>query len=200
MSNHVCMLRCVWLLAVPWTVANQAPLSKAFFRQEYWSRSPFPSPGVLPGPRIKPLSLVSPVSPTLADRFFTSRATNGSLKIGQQYLWAFLVAQWASLMAQSVRNLPAMQETQVQSWDWEDPLEKEMVTCSSIPAHRIPWREEFGGLQFMGLQRVRLKWLSMYAWRFLLLIWKLTQRHPLKRKFFYHMIQQAHSWSNIQKR
>ena len=57
-------------------------------------------------------------------------------------------------MAQSVKNLPAMQETLVQSLDWEDPLEKEMVTHSSILAWRIPWTEEPSGLQSMGLQRV----------------------------------------------
>ena len=53
-----------------------------------------------------------------------------------------------------VRNLPAMWETRVQSLGWEDPLKKEMVTFSSIVAWRIPWTEEPGGLQSMGLQRV----------------------------------------------
>ena len=46
-----------------------------------------------------------------------------------------------------VKNLPAMQETQVQSLSWEDPLEKEMATHSSILAWRIPWTEEPGGLE-----------------------------------------------------
>ena len=50
----------------------------------------------------------------------------------------------------SVKNLPAVQETQVQSLSWEDPLEKGMTTCSSILAWRIPWTEEPGALQFMG--------------------------------------------------
>ena len=54
-----------------------------------------------------------------------------------------------------VRNLPAMQEIQVQSLGWEDPLEKGMATCSSILAWEIPRTEEPGGLQFMGSQRVR---------------------------------------------
>ena len=57
-------------------------------------------------------------------------------------------------MAQMVKNLPAMQETQVGSLSWEDPLEKGMATHSSILAWRIPWTEELGGLQFMGLHRV----------------------------------------------
>ena len=56
----------------------------------------------------------------------------------------------ASLVTQTVKNLPAMQKTQVQSLDWADPLEKEMATHSSILAWRIPWTEELGGLQSMG--------------------------------------------------
>ena len=50
-----------------------------------------------------------------------------------------------------VKNLPVMQETWVQSLGQEDPLEKGMATLSSIPAWRIPWTEETGGLQSMGL-------------------------------------------------
>ena len=53
-----------------------------------------------------------------------------------------------------VKNLPAMQEAWVQSLDLEDPLEKGMATHSSVLAWRIPWTEEPGGLQSMGLQRV----------------------------------------------
>ena len=55
-------------------------------------------------------------------------------------------------MAQTVKNLPAMQETQVRSLDQKDPLEKELATHSSILAWRIPRTEEPGGLQSMGLQ------------------------------------------------
>ena len=58
----------------------------------------------------------------------------------------------ASLVAQSAKNLPAVQETQVQFLHWEDPLEKGMAIHSSILAWRIPWREEPGGLQSMGSQ------------------------------------------------
>ena len=60
-----------------------------------------------------------------------------------------------SQVAQMVKNLPAMQKTQVQSLGWEDPLEKGMATHSSILAWRIPWTEEHGGLQSTELQRVR---------------------------------------------
>ena len=58
------------------------------------------------------------------------------------------------MVAQKVKNPPAMQETKVRSLGWEDPLEKEMATPSSILAWRIPWAEEPDGLQFRGLQRV----------------------------------------------
>ena len=58
-------------------------------------------------------------------------------------------------MAQTVKNLPAMQETWVQSLGQEDPLEKGMATHSSVLAWRTPWTEEPGGLQSMWLQRVR---------------------------------------------
>ena len=61
----------------------------------------------------------------------------------------------ASLVAQTVKNLPAMQENQVHSLGWEEPLEKEMSLHSSILAWRIPWTEEPGVLQSMGSQRVR---------------------------------------------
>ena len=54
--------------------------------------------------------------------------------------------------AQSVKNLPAVQETGIRSLGWEDSLEKEMSTHSSILAQEIPWTGEPGGLQPMGLQ------------------------------------------------
>ena len=60
----------------------------------------------------------------------------------------------ALLVAQMVTNLPAIQETQVQSLGQEDPLEKGMATHSSILAWRTPWTEEPGGLQSIGSQRV----------------------------------------------
>ena len=58
-------------------------------------------------------------------------------------------------MAQLVKNLPAMQETRVQSLGQEDPLEKEMATHSSVLGWEIPWTEEPGRLQSMGSQRMR---------------------------------------------
>ena len=59
-----------------------------------------------------------------------------------------------SLVAHMVKNLPAMWETQVQSLDQEDPLENGMATHSRVLAWKIPWTEEPGRLQSMGLQRV----------------------------------------------
>ena len=59
-----------------------------------------------------------------------------------------------SLVAQFVKNLPAVEETQVQSLGQEGPLEMEMVTHSSILACKIPWIEEPGGLRTMGLQEL----------------------------------------------
>ena len=56
---------------------------------------------------------------------------------------------------QLIKNPPAMRETLVPSLGWEDPLEEEMATHSSILAWRIPWTEEPGWLQSMGLQRAR---------------------------------------------
>ena len=64
----------------------------------------------------------------------------------------------ASLIAQSVKNMPAMQETWVRSLGQEDPLEKEMATGSSILAWKIPWTVEPGGLQSTGSQRVGHDW------------------------------------------
>ena len=65
-------------------------------------------------------------------------------------------------MPQTVKNLPAIQETQVWSLGQEDPLEKGMTTNSSILAWRIPWTEEPGGLQFIVLQRVGHNWVTKH--------------------------------------
>ena len=62
---------------------------------------------------------------------------------------------WISLVAQMIKNTPAMRETWVQSLGWEDPQEKEMATLSNTLAWKIPWTDEPRRLQSMGLQRVR---------------------------------------------
>ena len=75
---------------------------------------------------------------------------SSSLRIPDPY---FLLED--SLVAQTIKDLPAVQETLVQSLVWKDPLEKSMATHSSILAWRIPWTEGPGGQQSMGSQRVR---------------------------------------------
>ena len=90
------------------------------------------------------------------------------VRIARTFIWVyFLVAQW-------VKNQPPVQETRVQSLGWEDPLEMEMATHSSILAWRIPWTEEPGGLWSTGSQRViqeRLKlWLSSFKNTFTILL------------------------------
>ena len=69
-----------------------------------------------------------------------------------------LPCSWASLVAQTVKNLPAMHETWVQALDWEDPLEKGTATHCSILAWRIPWMEKPGRLQSVGSHRVGHEW------------------------------------------
>ena len=68
--------------------------------------------------------------------------------------YIFKTFSGTSLVAQMVKRLPTLWETQVQSLGWEDPLEKEMAPHSSTLAWKIPWTEEHGGLQSMGSQRV----------------------------------------------
>ena len=74
--------------------------------------------------------------------------TTGPFESSQNELY------YTFLLAQMIKNLPAMQETRVLSLGREDPLEKEMATYSSVLAWRIPWTEEPGGLQSTGLQRM----------------------------------------------
>ena len=70
------------------------------------------------------------------------------------FLGKYYIKLKTSLVSQTIKKLPAMWKTQVQSLGWEDSLEKEMATHSSILAWRIPWTEEPDRLQFMGSQRV----------------------------------------------
>ena len=73
----------------------------------------------------------------------------------------------ASLVAQMVKRLPAMWETRVQSLGWEDPLEREMATHCSTLAWKIPWTEEPGRLQSMGLQsQTQLSDLAFFHFHF----------------------------------
>ena len=74
------------------------------------------------------------------------------------HMHTHIYISWASLVAQTVKNPPTMQETRVQSLGWEDPLEKDMATHSSILAWGIPRTEEPGELQSVGPQRVKHDW------------------------------------------
>ena len=125
------LLSRVRLFTTPWTVTYHAPRSMGFSRQEYWSGLPFPSPGDLPNLGIEPSSSAEIHQPDLP-------------KTGTGMGFPSDLDGKAS----------AMQETQVRSLGWEDPLEKEMATHSSTLAWKIPWTEEPGRLQSMGLQRV----------------------------------------------
>ena len=79
---------------------------------------------------------------------------NAKLTIKLMTVFLYYIVFWASLVAQRLEHLPAMQETWVLSLGRENPLEKEMATRSSTIAWRIPWMEEPGGLQSTGSQRV----------------------------------------------
>ena len=110
---------------------------------------------------------------------------------------------WASLMAQMVKNLPAMQETWVRFLDWKDPLEKRMVTHSGIIVWRVSWTKEPHRLQSMGLQRVGHDWatntytiyahnhichivyVSFYLFRYISVSWVIL---GLAKAWFYHKI------------
>ena len=74
-----------------------------------------------------------------------------SKEFNKKYLTSTVIKP---LMVQMIKQLPAMQETQVRSLDWEDPLEKGMATHSGILAWRTPWTEDPGGLQYLESQRV----------------------------------------------
>ena len=79
-----------------------------------------------------------------------------------------------SLVAQMVKHLPSMWETWVQSLGWEDPLEEEMATHSSIPVWKIPWTKESDRLQSVGSQRVRHHWVTSLHFNIINLILLLT--------------------------
>ena len=79
-------------------------------------------------------------------------------KLNQSINDNYILKNYASLVAQSIKNLPAGQETRVRSLGQEDPLEK--ATHSIFLAWKIPWTEEPGGLQSTGLQRVRHDWVT----------------------------------------
>ena len=85
--------------------------------------------------------------------FFLDHPHHNPVQLSKYLMQAYCVPA-TSMLAQTVKCLPTMWETRVQSLGWEDLLDKEMATHSSILAWKIPWTEEPGRLQSMGLQRV----------------------------------------------
>ena len=98
--------------------------------------------------------------------WYNSILSNPCLELSS-YFFVTSLTLWNVLsVVQMVKHLPTMWEAQLRSLGWEDPLEKEMETHSSILAWKIPWTEESGRLQSMGLPRVGhdwVTWLSSYS-------------------------------------
>ena len=108
---HACVCESsshVWLSATPWTVACQAPLSMEFSRQEYWSGLPFPSPGDLPDPGIKPASPCIPMPSALAGGSFTTSTTWGVPINIYVYVSVFFSFYWLSLGHQKADHTPVL--------------------------------------------------------------------------------------------
>ena len=136
---------------------NQFALSHFFFFGWFWSPSPvlcYKSPSIV----LQALCLPDLIrwiylSPLLCNHKGFDLCHTGML--------------WDSLVAQMVKNLPAMQETWVPSLGQEDALEKEMATHSGTLAWKIPWTEEPGGLQSIGSQRVGHDWVASFSHAYL---------------------------------
>ena len=157
------------------TIARQAPQPTGFPQQEYWSGLSFPPPGDLSD---RGVELESLHRRQILYRWATAEVLDSSLarvRTGTFYLYLFTLALFpisslrssavdiftrASLVAQAVKNLPAVQETSVPSLGWEDSLQNGMATHSIIRAWRIPWTKEPGRLRSIGLQRVTHNWVT----------------------------------------
>ena len=122
-----------------------------FFKQEYCSGLPFPLPEDLPNSGIQPTSQTRMFC--IVGGFFNAEPPGKPCPWRQRR-----TRYWASLVAQLIKNSPAMQETPVQFLGPEDPLEKGMAVHSSILAWKTPWMEKPGRLQLMGSQGVGNDW------------------------------------------
>ena len=103
------------------------------------------------------------------------------------FITYILYIHQVSLVAQMVKHPPAMQETQVQSLGWKDPLEKVMATHSSIFTWEIPWTEAPEGLLSMGSQRVRHNWASN----------TFTHTHTHTPGEYYSATERMKSWNHL---
>ena len=101
---------------------------------------------------------------------------------------------WASLVAQTVKRLPAMRETQVRFLGREDLLEKEMAIHSSTLAWKIPWTEEPDRLQSMGLQRVSGTWLSGFTFTFIPHGHSFSFRKRQEQELLWETNLKVHNW------
>ena len=129
--------------ATPWTAAYQAPPSTGFPRQEYWSGVPSPSPNTLLGILKDVIWLLFQRNVKISSEISTYERIRDKCELSL-HTHLVLVHQLSHLFSRGsvVKNLPAIQETLVQSLGQEDPLEKGMATHSSILAWRIPWTQE----------------------------------------------------------
>ena len=152
----------VQLFATPWTVAYQAPPSMGFSRQECWSGLPFPSPGDLPNPGIDP-------SLPHCRQMLYRLSHQGSPSIClyspvNEHVGCFQFLTMCSGCYGLPRWLSGKESTcQAGDMGWEDSLEEEMATYSTILAWKMPWTEQHGGLQSIGWQRVQHKWVTEHT-------------------------------------
>ena len=160
----------------PWTVPHQAPLSRGFSRLQYWSGLPFPSPGGLPDPGIKP------VSPTLTGKYFSAEPLGKlEFKFITKFSYDSRASQWLSgeesaCSAEDLGSIPGEGNG--------NPL------C--VLAWRIPWTEEVDRLQSLELQSVRHNWATNT------LRWFLTQTIPSLLSCAVLCCQGAHYLENYQ--
>ena len=130
-----------------------------FSRREYWSGLPVPSPEDPPDTGIEPRSLC------IVGRRFTTWATREVWSKLKNFPQPRAIFIRASLVAQTVKNLPAMQEIWVRSLGWECPLEKRMATHSSILAWRIPWTGSLESLVHETLMLGRIEGIRKRGWQ-----------------------------------
>ena len=145
----------VRLLATPWIAAYQASPSMGFYRQEYWSGWPVPSPSLFLKVRLKPRKMLFEVCLPLQGRNHSAHFRNIS--------WSTVCPTFPGGLV--VKNLPTKAGNDgdwVQSLGRECLLEEEMATHCSILAWRIPWTEEPGRLQPIGSQRVGHDWATVW--------------------------------------
>ena len=167
----------VWLFATPWIVAHQVPVSMGFSRQEQWNGLPFPPPGDLPNPWIKPVSPISPPDNSVGKESTCNAGDPGSIPgLGRspgEGIGYPLQYSWASLVAQLVKNLPAMQETWVwfPGWVGKIPWRRERLPTP------VFWPGEFRGLYSPWSHRIRHDWATLTS---------LSCIFFIGRRFLYH--------------